>query len=74
MVNQNAGPTPYLDNKCRRINMSENGAMFTMKSNGNRNYSPIANMIKNGPNGKKIPITNKNKNTVPIKIRPKNMN
>jgi len=67
------GPTPYVNQKSNRIYKSNNGAVFTKNANGDRNYKPVANAIKK-PNGKNIPITSNNVNTVPMNMRPKNVN
>ena len=67
------GPTPYVNQKSNRIYKSDNGAVFTKNANGNRNYKPVANAIKE-PNGKNVQINTKNVNTVPMNMRPKNVN
>jgi hypothetical protein len=66
-------PTPYVDANGRRINKTNNGAVFTKNVDGNRNYKPVANGIKAVANN--APITNINvntANTVPKNIRPTN--
>jgi hypothetical protein len=66
-------PTPYVDSNGRRINKTNNGAMFTKNMEGNRNYSPVANAIKPvGNNTNKMNINMNTVNTVPKNIRPTN--
>ncbi len=65
-------PTPYVDANGRRINKTNNGAMFTKDAEGNRNYKPVANAVK--PPNNKAPmktITKETAKTVPKEIRPK---
>ena len=66
-----ADPTFYVDGKGRRINKTENGAVFTKNRDGDRNYKPVASAIKKDANSPKIAITASTAKTVPKKIRPK---
>jgi hypothetical protein len=67
------GPTPYLDTKGRRIRKSNNGALYTQNSEGNRNYKPTAVMIKPVSKNSTIKtITKETLNTIPKNIRPRN--
>ena len=67
------GPTPYLDTKGRRIRKSNNGALYTQNSEGNRNYKPTAVMIKPTSKNSTIKaITKETLNTIPKNIRPRN--
>jgi hypothetical protein len=66
-------PTPYVDANGRRINKTNNGAVFTKNAEGNRNYKPVANAIKPpNANASKMNITANTANTVPKNIRPTN--
>lgn len=66
-------PTPYVDANGRRINKTNNGALFTKNADGNRNYRPVANGIKAVANNAPITSINVNTaNTVPKNIRPTN--
>jgi hypothetical protein len=65
-------PTPYVDSKGRRINKTNNGAMFTKDAEGNRNYKPVANAVKPPKNNAPMKtITKETAKTVPKEIRPK---
>lgn len=69
-----AAPTPYVNQNGNRIYKSNNGAVFTKKANGNRNYTPVANGIKKPNNNTVVPITTNNVKTVPNNIRPNGNN
>ena len=58
-------PTPYVDSKGRRINKTNNGAVFTKNAEGDRNYKPVAN------NAPVKTITKETVKNVPKEIRPK---
>jgi len=66
-------PTPYVDANGRRINKTNNGAVFTKNAEGDRNYKPIANAIKPpNTNAPKMNINANTAKTVPKDIRPTN--
>ena len=65
-------PTPYLDNNSRRIYKTNNGAVFSNGTNGNKNYAPVVGAIKNGANAPIVPVNSANVKTIPNNIRPTN--
>jgi len=65
-------PTPYVDSKGRRINKTNNGAVFTKNAEGDRNYKPVANAVKPVANNAPVKtITKETVKNVPKEIRPK---
>ena len=65
-------PTPFIDAKGRRINRTNNGAVFTKNVEGDRNYKPVANAVKPVANNAPMKtITKETANMVPKNIRPK---
>lgn len=66
-----ADTTFYVDGKGRRINKTENGAVYTKNAKGDRNYKPVAAAIKKDAKSPKFAITKSMAKTVPKKIRPK---
>ena len=65
-------PTPFIDAKGRRINRTNNGAVFTKNVEGDRNYKPVANAVKPVANNASTKtISKETAKNVPKEIRPK---